>query len=566
MTQASGDLRKVAEDDNNASPASGEKVSVPTRLQRMLLAASRFFTTYYWILCVLIGGSALAFNLFRLGSKSLWFDEVLSVERARQSLPVLWQIIFATQPNMAFYYIFLHFWLGFTTLLGLNPTEFVVRFPSAIFAALSSVMIFLLGRRFLGLSAGLVGASLYLLNDLELVYAQETRSYALQLLLICIAWYLFLALLATETRRKRWWACYAFVTVVAIYTQLFSLLILAAQVVTFVVLALLPGPWRSKARQQFRGFVISLVSIFVFILPLIYASRHGSKTGWLPIPQPMDVYVLFLNICANSRIYLYLLLALCLLGLCVTVFAFRSRGVQLLSKAFLVESAGDKRLVRLRQLLPVGLALLCWIIVPVVLSYTISQGPTRLFSSRYLVTIVPAFVLLVGLGIVVLRWRMVQVALGLCLLLLTLHYVPLYYQNPQAEDWNTTSFWLEQHYQANDGLVCFDNSQGCQVCVEYYLAAYPSAAHFTADSPGSFSWVNYDLTNHLGNGEPAVDPKALAVFGAHHPRIFYITGRISSGSTAAQAQSAQHWLDAHYHFIAQIVTHTVTVRLYTTGS
>lgn len=566
MTQASGDLRKVAEDDNNASPASGEKVSVPTRLQSMLLAASRFFTTYYWILCVLIGGSALAFNLFRLGSKSLWFDEVLSVERARQSLPVLWQIIFATQPNMAFYYIFLHFWLGFTTLLGLNPTEFVVRFPSAIFAALSSVMIFLLGRRFLGLSAGLVGASLYLLNDLELVYAQETRSYALQLLLICIAWYLFLALLATETRRKRWWACYAFVTVVAIYTQLFSLLILAAQVVTFVVLALLPGPWRSKARQQFRGFVISLVSIFVFILPLIYASRHGSKTGWLPIPQPMDVYVLFLNICANSRIYLYLLLALCLLGLCVTVFAFRSRGVQLLSKAFLVESAGDKRLVRLRQLLPVGLALLCWIIVPVVLSYTISQGPTRLFSSRYLVTIVPAFVLLVGLGIVVLRWRMVQVALGLCLLLLTLHYVPLYYQNPQAEDWNTTSFWLEQHYQANDGLVCFDNSQGCQVCVEYYLTAYPSAAHFTADSPGSFSWVNYDLTNHLGNGEPAVDPKALAVFGAHHPRIFYITGRISSGSTAAQAQSAQHWLDAHYHFIAQIVTHTVTVRLYTTGS
>jgi mannosyltransferase len=566
MTQASGDLRKVAEDDNNASPASGEKVSVPARLQSMLLTASRFFTTHYWILCVLIGGSALAFNLFRLGSKSLWFDEVLSVERARQSLPVLWQIIFATQPNMAFYYIFLHFWLGLTTLLGLNPTEFVVRFPSAIFAALSSVMIFLLGRRFLGLSAGLVGASLYLLNDLELVYAQETRSYALQLLLICIAWYLFLTLLATETRQKRWWACYAFVTIVAIYTQLFSLLILAAQVVTFVVLALLPGPWRSKARQQFRGFLISLVSIFVFILPLIYASRHGSKTGWLPIPQPMDVYVLFLNICANSRIYLYLLLALCLLGLCVTVLAFRLRGMQLLSKAFLVESAGDKRLVRLRQLLPVGLALLCWIIVPVVLSYTISQGPTRLFSSRYLVTIVPAFVLLVGLGIVVLRWRVVQVALGLCLLLLTLHYVPLYYQNPQAEDWNTTSFWLEQHYQANDGLVCFDNSQGCQVCVEYYLTAYPSAAHFTADSPGSFSWVNYDLTNHLGNGEPAVDPKVLAVFGTHHPRIFYITGRISSGSTAAQAQSAQHWLDAHYHFIAQIVTHTVTVRLYATGS
>src|SRR5205823_3187088 len=203
----------------------------------------------------------------------------------------------------------------------------------------------------------------------------------------------------------------------------------------------------------------------------------------------------------------------------------RSWSVRLLRTVSLVDNADDKRLLQLRQLLPVGFALLCWIIVPLVLSYTISQGPTRLFSSRYLVTIVPAFVLLVGLGMVVLRWRVVQVALALFLLLLTLHYVPLYYQNPQAEDWNTTTFWLEQHYQANDGLVCYDNAQGCQTCVEYYLTAYPSAAHFTADSPGSFPWVNYDLTNRLGNAEPAVDPKVLAIFGAHHPRIFYITGR-----------------------------------------
>src|SRR2546421_7222193 len=555
MTQASGDLQKVEEDQDYTDTR--EQATLLTRLQSMLLAASRFFASHYWILCVLIGGVALAFNLFRLGSKSMWFDEVLSVERARQSLPVLWQIIFATQPNMAFYYIFLHFWLGFTSLLGLNPTEFVVRFPSAIFAALSSVMIFLLGRRFLGLAAGLIGAGLYLLNDLELVYAQETRSYALQLLLICITWYALFSVLTGESRQKRWWTCFAIVTILAIYTQLFSLLILAAQVVTFSSLLLLPGPWRTRARQQLRSFLISLVGIFVLILPLLYASRHGSKTGWLPIPHLMDIYLLFLTFCANSRIYLYLLLALCLLGLLVAMFAYRFWGVRLLSKASLVDNADDKRLSGLQQLLPVSFALLCWIIVPVVLSYTISQGPTRLFSSRYLVTIVPAFVLLVGLGIVVLRWRVVQVALVLCLLLLTLHYVPLYYQESQAEDWNTTSFWLEQHYQANDGLVCYDNTQGCQVSVEYYLTAYPSAAHFTADSPGSFPWVNYDLTNHLGNAEPAVDPKALAVFGAHHPRIFYITGRISSSSIAAQ-----HWLDTHYHFIAQIVTHSVTMRLY----
>src|SRR5207249_318835 len=205
------------------------------------------------------------------------------------------------------------------------------------------------------------------------------------------------------------------------------------------------------------------------------------------------------------------------------------------------------------------------IIVPVVLSYIISQGPTRLFSSRYLVTIVPALVLLVGLGITVLRWQAAQLILTLGLLLLTLHYVPYYYQLPQAEDWNTATFWLEQHYQTNDGLVCYDNAQGCQVSVDYYLTAYPSPAHFTADSPGSFPWVNYDLTNHTGNAQPAVDPRALAVFASHHLRIFYIVGRISSSDTAAHAHFAQHWLDTHYHLVGQIVTRTVSVRLYETS-
>jgi hypothetical protein len=150
------------------------------------------------------------------------------------------------------------------------------------------------------------------------------------------------------------------------------------------------------------------------------------------------------------------------------------------------------------------------------------------------------------------------------LLLLTLHYVPLYYQQPQVEDWNVTTFWLEQQYQANDGLVCFDNSQGCQLGIEYYLTAYPSAAHFTADSPGSFPWVQYDLTNHQGNTQLAVDPRALADFGTHHPRIFFITGRLSTSTTVAQAQAAQHWLDTHYRFIAQIVTKSVAIRLYAT--
>jgi uncharacterized membrane protein len=524
-----------------------------------------FISSQYWLLCIAIGAIALACNLFQLGKQSMWFDEILSVQRARQSLPVLLQIIFATQPNMALYYIFLHFWLSLTSLLGLNPTEVVVRFPSAVFATLSSIVIFLLGRRFLGLIAGIVAAGIYLLNNLQLVYAQETRSYALQLLLLCIAWYALFAALATTSHQKRWWLCYSIVMALAIYTHLFSLLILAAQFTAFVALLLLPGAWRTGARRQLRTFIVALAGIFIMILPLLYASRHGGKTGWLPIPHPIDIYFLSLTISANSKIYLSLLLACCMLGLFVVIVSYQSWGKRFLARTALIDTVEDKRLNRFQQLLPVGFSLLCWLVIPIILSYIISQGSTRLFSSRYLVTIVPPFVLLVGLGLAVIRWRVIQAVLAIGLLLLTIHYLPLHYQAPQVEDWNTTSFWLERHYQANDGLVCYDNIQGCQVSIEYYLTAYPSAAHFTADSPGSFPWVNYDLTNHTSNAEAAVNPLALATFATNHPRIFFIIGRISSQSKAARAYSAQQWLDSHYHFIDQIVTPTVTIRLYATG-
>ena len=151
----------------------------------------------------------------------------------------------------------------------------------------------------------------------------------------------------------------------------------------------------------------------------------------------------------------------------------------------------------LQHYLPVGFALFCWVVVPVIFSYVVSQGSTRLFSTRYLVTILPALFLLVGLGVASLRWRAVQVGLALVLFLFALHYVPAYYKGAQIEDWNSTVHWLQQRYQPGDGLVCYDSDveQGCQVSVEYYLHAYPGAAHFTGDSPGEFSWSNFGPAN-----------------------------------------------------------------------
>ena len=544
MTQASSTGRQVSVDNAAwTSRVMRTRVFRAYTVQKVLTSTGRWFVP----VCLLL--LALGFNIYCLGVPSIWFDEAFSVELASQPLPLLWHIIFDLEPNMQLYHLFLHAWLGLTGMLGLHATEFVVRFPSAIFAALSTLVVFFLGQQFLGSPVGLVAASLYMLNDLQLIYAQQARSYSLQLLLICLAWYAFLQALTVASRQRLWWLCFTVATTLAIYAHLFSLVILLAQICAYAGLFCLPQPWRDRARGQIRAFLISLSAIFLCIIPLLL-HLDMFKTNWLPVPHLTDVAHLLLAISGTNRIYLLALALCCGLSLLLAVLPRPRRGGACLPPGT-------------SPFLPIGFALLCWLVVPVVTSYAISQGSLRLFAPRYLVTILPALFLLVGMGVAGLRWRRVQLVLILLLWFLALSVVPYYYRSAQVEDWNVTALWIEQHYHAGDGLVCYDNAleQGCQISIEYYFQAYPSAAHFSADTPGAFSWHTFASANP----DAAVDTHALATYGTNHPRIFFIVGRLPNAASANRAQLARTWLDTHYYCIGQVVTRTVVIRLYTTS-
>lgn len=512
---------------------------------------------------LLLFGLALGFGLYRLGDPSIWFDEAFSVELAHLSLPQLWHIIFGPEPNMELYYLFLHFWLGLTALFGLHPTEVVVRLPSVIFAALSSVVVFAVGLRFLGQIGAIVGTALYLLNGLQLLYAQQTRSYSLQLLLICLAWYALLSILSSTQpdKTRHLWTYYIAATVLAIYAHLFSILILMAQCAAVLGLIFLPTPWRARTRQQLLSFIISLCVIGVLCIPMLLVSLQGAKTGWLPSPDLHAILYLLYLMTGYSKGYtlalgLYCVFAVLLILLSYALNTYLQRhavrGVSLAQHAI--------------TFLPIAWSLLCWCILPFVGSYVVSLGSTRLFSSRYLVVIVPPIMLLAGLFVTTLRWRVVQVVLALFIIVMALRAVPYYYRSAQVEDWNSAIHWVEQQYQAGDGLVCYDNTvdgsvkQGCQIAVQYYLDAYPSPAHFTPDTPGAFSWTTYSTPDP----QAAVDPTDLSAYGVKHPRLILIVGRVLDSAGDQRVQNALQWLRIHYHFENQFTSRTVKVYIFAT--
>jgi len=160
----------------------------------------------------------------------------------------------------------------------------------------------------------------------------------------------------------------------------------------------------------------------------------------------------------------------------------------------------------------------------------------------------------------------IRVLAMLICLLVAIPPVLYYYAHAQIEDWNSATRWVQAHYQDGDGLVCYDNepSQGCQISVEYYLETYPTGAHFTADTPGAFSWAQFGPANPAEGSDSVLDPAVIARFATQHKRFFYIVGRVPSKQDEQRVQSFENWLDGHYRHIGHLKTPTVTVDLYET--
>ena len=85
------------------------------------------------------------------------------------------------------YYLLLRGWLH------LGDSVAWIRGLSVIFAVAAIPAIFLLGRKMLGTSFGLISALLLSVNAFQVRYAQEARSYSLLVLLLIVSSYFFVS-------------------------------------------------------------------------------------------------------------------------------------------------------------------------------------------------------------------------------------------------------------------------------------------------------------------------------------------------------------------------------------
>ena len=161
---------------------------LPTPAQTQTLAR--------WTPYLLAGITAIGFILrvWEIDTKGLWLDEAFSVWLGWQPLGEMLSWLVRIDQHPPLYYALLHFWIK---LAGDNPDD--VRMLSAILGTLTIPVMFLLGRRLMGTTVGLLAALILALSPFHVRFAQETRMYTALMLNASLA-LLALSYLLTDAR------------------------------------------------------------------------------------------------------------------------------------------------------------------------------------------------------------------------------------------------------------------------------------------------------------------------------------------------------------------------------
>jgi mannosyltransferase len=208
--------------------------------------------------------------------ESLWMDEGLSIGIASQPLHDIPHVL-RVDGSPPLYYMLLSVWMKITgngpaETQGLSVAIALVSVPGGLWAGWS-----LFGRR-----AGLICAALCAVNPFLTAYAQETRMYALMLVLSLMATAAFLHVFAYG--RRQYLPAFSILLALMLYTHNWGLFLSVG-----LVCALVPCWYVSEVRTSFwRDALIGFGVAGVLYLPWVPTLLHQIKhTGapWLNSPN-----------------------------------------------------------------------------------------------------------------------------------------------------------------------------------------------------------------------------------------------------------------------------------------
>lgn len=369
-----------------------------------------------------VTAAGLALRLWHIGFQSLWRDEVDAIRFATQPMSGLVRMFLTPGENGPLYFFALRGWLA---LFG--EGDVALRVFSAIPGAALIPLMFWLGAKLFGKRAGWIAAVLAAVAPYAVWYGQEGKMYAWLALLAAGS---FACLWLGLRDGRRWgWVGYVLLTTASLFVHYLSALLIPTYALVFLVGL---RRWRGQA----KGYLLSLALVTLPYLPFaawqlpVWLSRFRTGHPFVPFHRAL-ASVLFgfgEGVRPADTFWALVPFLLCLLA------------------AWGLTADSERRAS--------VLACTIWWAAPFVLLFIVSLR-TPLFVERYLITTLPAFLLLLaaGLGSLLRRARWLGAVTAAAVLLVSLRGVWVQATQPVKPDVRAAAEHLCPQISPDDGVV-----------------------------------------------------------------------------------------------------------------
>jgi hypothetical protein len=412
-----------------------------------------------WLLVAVATAIGAIANLLWIGRQSFWIDEGFEARLVTLSWPEFYHALTTyAGDNMAGYHVLLWLW-------PFHADEQGLRSLSALCMVASIPLVFWIGKELGGRTAGWWASSIFALWPFIVEYGQEARSYGLLVLITVAATAALLK--ATRPSGRRWWAAYGVLLGLGLYAQAFALLMLLPHAV-WVVMRRPPRRYVAMA----AALAVLVASPMLVSLFLIHFGAGNSSLAWIP---PLTLGFLWTDVVQPMTWYSRSLLAALMLA---------------------VLGLGAIAIFRHRDELPRLVLLVSWATLPLLVAMGYSLLIHPVLQARYVIYIIPAWTVLLGVAIAKIPARVASVAVGFVVLAICAQSLRGYYSGYLKSDIRDAAALIASHTQPGDVVI---EESGMEPALDYY---WRNSQHPTAGLSGSRLWV-------IGWSNP-VPPESIA--------------------------------------------------------
>lgn len=410
---------------------------------------------------------AFFLRAYRLADKNVWWDEGWSVWLSQKDLAWI-ALRTAADEHPPLHYWLLHFW---NSIAGTDA--FAGRFVSVFFGVLIVALIYRLGKKVGGAWVGVLAALFLATARFHIWWSQDIKNYTPSIFFAFAAVWCGIGQLSAVSRQpsdstirnSQFAIGYALFAALAMWTHYLAALVLLA--LNLYALGVFATTWRQDIENRkskiANWIVANLLAVFLFA-PWLYLYLQNAA-AWTAAPA-FD-FILFLKLVAT------------VLPLGVTTNIDNYAGLTIAFTTLVVLGCIPRKADATKRLLPTANCLLPALIVafPPLLVYALSLTPVSFFApkiqARYLLILLPAYTILLALGIAFLARLSRYFAISVFLVLLVTNIFVLndYYAERRLTDEYTTLVNTINSFARQGDAVLLDTDQEWPTFL-YYLR-YP---------------------------------------------------------------------------------------------